>query len=88
MNGPRLLRLAEVKLKTGLGRSTIYSLEAAGRFPHRIKLSSHSVAWLESDVDAWIAARVEASRALPAPKGTPVPKQRVAALIQLTEASQ
>ncbi|MBK9656665.1 MAG: AlpA family phage regulatory protein, partial [Rhodanobacteraceae bacterium] len=31
-------------------------------FPSAIALSIHSVAWLESEVEAWIGSRVAASR--------------------------
>ncbi len=59
---PRLLRIPEVSQRTGLGQSTIYAKMAASEFPRSIKLTAHSSAWLESDVNAWIAERVAASR--------------------------
>lgn len=36
--------------------NTLLKLEAQGRFPKRIYLSSQSVAWLRSEVDAHIEA--------------------------------
>jgi prophage regulatory protein len=36
---------------------TIYRLELAGEFPKRRQLSKNSVAWLESDIDAWADSR-------------------------------
>jgi prophage regulatory protein len=58
---PRIIRMHEAKLKTGLSRSTIYKLESEGKFPPKIKLSERTVGFLEPDIDAWIAERVAAS---------------------------
>lgn len=52
----RLLRLAAVLDRTGLSRSTIWRLEKAGKFPRRRRVSASVVAWLESEVTAWIQA--------------------------------
>jgi predicted DNA-binding transcriptional regulator AlpA len=46
---------------TGLKRTKIYGLQAQGDFPMRIQITSSSVAWLEHEVQAWIAKRVTAS---------------------------
>ncbi|HZF27212.1 MAG TPA: AlpA family phage regulatory protein [Steroidobacteraceae bacterium] len=60
--GPiRMLRLAQVIAVTGLGKTKIYELQAEGTFPMRVKLTAHSVAWIEEDVQTWLARRVEAS---------------------------
>lgn len=50
---PRLLRRAEVEKRTGLGKTTIYDRISAGTFPAQIQLGG-TVAWLESDIEAWI----------------------------------
>lgn len=50
-----LLRLAEVRKRTGLGRTTIYRKISAGSFPGQTQISDGLVAWYESDIDAWIA---------------------------------
>ena len=60
-----ILRLPEVKARTGLSRSTIYLRIAEGKFPPPINLGERSVGWVESEIDAWIATRIEASRAQP-----------------------
>jgi len=52
-----LLRLPEVRLKTGLARSSIYRMEAAGQFPARVSLSTRSVAWRLADIECWIGSR-------------------------------
>jgi prophage regulatory protein len=51
------LRIRQVTHVTGLSRMTIYRLELAGKFPRRRRLSGNSVAWLESDIEAWAKAR-------------------------------
>ena len=57
-----LKRLPDVLNRVGYSRSTIYQLIAEGKFPKPISLGGRAVAWLESDIDAWIAARVESAR--------------------------
>lgn len=51
----RLIRIAEVRHRTGLSTATIYRKMEEGSFPKQRKLSVHVVAWYESDVDAWVA---------------------------------
>ena len=57
-----ILRLPEVKARTGLSRSTIYLKMSEGSFPEPISLGARSVGWIESEIDAWIAQRIEQSR--------------------------
>ena len=60
----RLLRIAEVKKLTGLGRTTIWQLGRDGLFPKRVKLSGtrgRAVGWRESEVRQWVADRKAAS---------------------------
>lgn len=57
-----ILRRKQVEARTGLSRSSIYAAIKAGTFPVSIALGEKSVGWLEHEIDAWIAARVEASR--------------------------
>jgi prophage regulatory protein len=58
----RLLRLPQVIDATGLGKTTIYALQAEGDFPMRVKITAHSVAWVEEEVQAWLTARIEQAR--------------------------
>jgi len=58
----RMLRLPQVCKETGLCRSSIYKLESERRFPSRIRLSGRAVAWIEHEVQAWIAERIELGR--------------------------
>ena len=60
----RFLRLAEVRDRVGYGRATIYRLMTAGQFPLSYSLGARAVAWLESEIDAWIEDRVKARQAV------------------------
>ena len=57
----KFLRLAEVQRRVPYSRSTIYLKVARGEFPAPINLGARAVAWLESDIDKWIAERIEGS---------------------------
>lgn len=46
----RIMRLSEVKMVTGLSKTTIYRFEKQGRFPSRVSLGERSVGWMEDDV--------------------------------------
>jgi len=49
----RLIRLDEVKRLVGLGKSKIYEMVAADRFPKPYKISS-AARWSQHEVFAWI----------------------------------
>lgn len=55
--GVRLIPLPEVIRLTGRGRSRIYAEIKAGRFPQPIRDGASS-RWVESEIVAWIAARI------------------------------
>lgn len=60
---PRFLRLPEVLSRTGFrAPDSIYRLAKEGRFPRPVKLSSRASGWDSREIDAWIAARIAASR--------------------------
>lgn len=61
----RILRLAQVLDVTGLGKTKLYELQAAGHFPMRVQLTTHSVGWIEAEVQAWLADRVAVRMSLP-----------------------
>ncbi len=50
----RILRLPEVKTRTGLSRSSIYAKISLGTFPPQLKLGVKIVGWYESDINGWI----------------------------------
>lgn len=49
----RLLRLTEVKEATGLGKTMIYRLIRAGRFPQPFKPGGYASRWSEAEVIRW-----------------------------------
>jgi prophage regulatory protein len=54
----KILRLPQVRERTGLSTSTIYSMMAKGLFPKQVQLGPHSVGWVDGEVDAFNAACV------------------------------
>lgn len=64
MNSPtistpqRLLRLPKIIDQTGHARSSIYDGIRDGTFPKPVRLCGRSVAWVESEIAGWIAARI------------------------------
>ncbi|NBX67229.1 MAG: AlpA family transcriptional regulator [Proteobacteria bacterium] len=58
----RIIRLPEVKHRTGLSRSSIYAGIKAGTFPHHIRLGARAVGWTLDSVTAWIATRTAQGR--------------------------
>ncbi|ASK21097.1 helix-turn-helix transcriptional regulator [Halomonas sp. N3-2A] len=50
----KLIRIKDVMERTGLARSTIYKYISLGQFPQPIKLGTRAVAWVESEIEAWI----------------------------------
>ncbi|WP_336804066.1 AlpA family transcriptional regulator [Erwinia aphidicola] len=58
----RLIRFTEVLRKTGYRKSWIYLLISKNSFPKPIKLGVRSVAFIEEEVDQWIAEKIKESR--------------------------
>jgi prophage regulatory protein len=54
----KTLRRTEVESITGLSRSSIYELVAAGAFPKPINLGGRSVGWLERELEDWQKQRI------------------------------
>jgi len=50
----KIIRSKEVQELTSLSRTTIWRLERKGVFPARIPLTSGSIGWRLSEVQAWI----------------------------------
>lgn len=63
-----ILRVKQLQLRLGAARATIYdwlnpkSPRYDPTFPKQIRLSRNSVGWLEHEVNAWLLARIAASR--------------------------
>lgn len=56
----KLLRIGEVARKTTFSKPHIYTLIRQGKFPKPIKLSANTSVWLESEIDTWLDARIQA----------------------------
>ena len=66
-SNPIILRRPQVEARTGLSRSTLYQYIQDDLFPRPVSLGARAVGWLESEVNAWIAARAKAVRPGTAP---------------------
>jgi len=62
-NQVRFLRKSEVIELTGLSGSSIYRLAKQGDFPKQVKLSTQSVAWIESEITGWMQKRIQSRAA-------------------------
>lgn len=56
--GRRLLRMRDVERRTGKSRASLYQAIQKGSFPLPITLSNRRVAWLESEVNDFVRARL------------------------------
>jgi prophage regulatory protein len=55
----RLIRLVGVLDKTGISRAQLYKLMQKNEFPSNVKISERAVAWVESEIEAWMKNRLE-----------------------------
>ena len=53
-----ILRRDEVERRTGYKHTTIYKKMADGEFPQSIRLGARAVGWVESEVEAWLKAKI------------------------------
>ena len=61
----KLLSLNEVCKKTSLSRTTINNHRSKNAFPEAVHLSETRIAFVETEVDDWIAERIAARRTRP-----------------------
>ncbi|HDZ3777855.1 AlpA family transcriptional regulator [Vibrio cholerae] len=57
-NNIRLIRFREVLTMTGLSRSSLYRFIEENQFPTQVQLGGRAVAWVEGEVQEWIAQRI------------------------------
>jgi prophage regulatory protein len=55
-----LLRMPKVEEKTGYKRASIWRKVKDGSFPRPVHLSKRATAWVEDEVDGWIARHIAA----------------------------
>ena len=58
----KFLRLPEVQNRVTYSAPQIWRLEKANKFPKRIQIGDNRVAWIASEIDAWIKTKIERSR--------------------------
>ncbi len=54
----QLIKISEVIHRTAKSRSSIYKAINEGKFPKSYPNGERAVAWLASDIDAWIDAQI------------------------------
>lgn len=64
-----LLHFPEVCRRTTLSETEIRRRMKEGTFPQNVSIGEKRIAWLESEISAWIDARVQESRE-PKPSST------------------
>ena len=57
MTVPSIIRLPQVKARTGLSRTTIYALIKSGQFPSPVSLGARAIGWRSDAVNTWITTR-------------------------------
>lgn len=64
----RIVTYPRLKLEWGVSYSRVHlgRLEKAGKFPKRVPLGGSTVAWLESELAAWLAERAASRTAVTA----------------------
>jgi len=56
------LRLPEVRLVTGLSKSSLYALIRTNSFPAPVRIGPRTVAWVKAEVKKWAAECILTSR--------------------------
>lgn len=54
----RILRFKQLRERVPFSRMHIDRLEKSGKFPKRVRIGENSVGWVESEIEAWIRARM------------------------------
>jgi len=58
----KFLRLPEVKERVTYSAPQIWRLEKANKFPRRIYIGENRVAWIASEIEEWMASKIQDSR--------------------------
>jgi prophage regulatory protein len=58
----RLLKKAEVEQITSLSATEIQRREKDGTFPRHLSISPKRVAWIASEIEAWVQAKIKNAR--------------------------
>lgn len=57
----KFIKLPAVVSKTGLSKSTIYSMIALGLFPQQVTVGRRKVCWVEDQIEKWMLDKVSKS---------------------------
>ncbi len=57
-----LLRINDVRRRTGLSRNQVYRLAREGQFPTGIRISPRCTCWSSTEIEEWIRSRIKNSR--------------------------
>ena len=55
-----IIRMSELLQTVGLSRPSIYRLMKLGEFPQQVKIGLSAVGWSRTEVEHWIASRMNA----------------------------
>ncbi len=58
-NPTNFIRMPRTKQKTGLSNGAVYHHMQQGMLPSSIRIGTKAVAWIESEIDAVMKARIE-----------------------------
>lgn len=67
----RILPWSQVKVISGLSRTTVWRLQKTGDFPASVQVSPNRVGWWQSEILEWRRSRLP--RRLPEPRPVPPP---------------
>lgn len=85
----RILPWSQVKVISGLSRTTVWRLQKTGDFPASVQVSRNRIGWWQSDILDWRRSRLP--RRLPEPKSVPAgvadrpPRSRIARSLAVAE---
>ena len=80
----RILPWSQVKVISGLSRTTVWRMQKAGDFPACVQVSSNRVGWWQSELLAWARARMP--RRPSSPRSLSVPDKPLATAPVVSEA--
>lgn len=55
----KLIDWKELSQRVPYSRQHILRLEKAGRFPLRVRIGDHRIAWVADEVDAWVQSHID-----------------------------
>lgn len=58
----QILRLPQVKVASGLGKSSIYKGVQNGTFPAPVALGARAIGWHQTSISKWLASRKPATQ--------------------------